>query len=244
VIRMATENPDWGYSRIQGALKNVGHQVARSTIAAILTAEGIPPSGERRSPWRTFLRAHWPALAAADFFTTEVWTARGLVTYYTAFVIELHSRSVHVLGSTPYPDEGFVMQTLRQVAGDGTGIVRDGGILICDRDPKWSREVELRLTTEGVRIVRTPACAPNCNAYAERFVRSIKEECLDRIVPLGEWHLRRAVTDYLAHYHGERNHQGLGNELIDRPPIQPTRGPIHRRQRMGGILSHYYRSAA
>jgi len=89
--------------------------------------------------WRTFLEAHWPALVAADFFTTEVWTTRGLVTYYTAFVIEPHSRSVHVLGSTPYPDEGFVMQTLRQVAGDGTGIVRDGDILICDRDPKWSR---------------------------------------------------------------------------------------------------------
>ena len=85
---------------------------------------------------------------------------------------------------------------------------------------------------------------PELQAYAERFVRSIKEECLDRIVPLGEWHLRRALTDYVAHYHGERNHQGLGNELIDGPPIQRTRGPVHRRQRMGGILSYYYRSAA
>lgn len=90
--------------------------------------------------WRTFVEAHWPALVAADFFTTEVWTTRGLVTYYTAFVIELHSRRVQVLGSTPYPDEAFIMQTLRQVTGDGTGVVRDGGILICDRDPKWSRE--------------------------------------------------------------------------------------------------------
>jgi len=128
-----------------------------------------------------------------------VWTTRGLVTYYTAFVIELHSRRVRVLGSTPHPDEAFIIQTLRQMTGDGTGIVRDRGILICDRDPKWSRGVELLLTTERVRMVRTPACAPNCNAYAERFVRSIKEECLDRIVPLGEWHLRRALTDYVAH---------------------------------------------
>jgi len=88
VLRMATENPGWGYTRIQGALKNVGHRVARSTIAAILKAEGIPPSGERPTTWRTFLRAHWPALVAADFFTTEVWTARGLVTYYTAFVMQ------------------------------------------------------------------------------------------------------------------------------------------------------------
>ena len=119
VLRMATENPRWGYTRIQGALKNVGHQVARSTIAAILKAEGIPPSGERPSPWRTFLRAHWPALVAADFFTTEVWTGRGLVTYYTLFVIELQSRRVQVVGATRYPDEAFVLQAMRHLT-DGT----------------------------------------------------------------------------------------------------------------------------
>ena len=102
------QNPRWGYTPIQGALKNVGHRVARSTIAAILKAEGNPPSGERPTAWRTFLRAHWPALVAADFFTTEVWTARGLVTYYTMFIIELQSRRVHVAGSTRYPDEAFV----------------------------------------------------------------------------------------------------------------------------------------
>ena len=183
-------------------------------------------------------------MSPPDFFTTEVWTTRGLVTYNTAFVIELHSRRVHVLGSTPYPDEAFVMQTLRQVTGFGMGIVRDGRILICDRDPKWSRGVEQLLMMAGVRMVRTPACAPNCNAHAERFVRSIKEECLDRIVPLGESHLRRALTEHIAHYHSERNHQGLENELIDRAPTQRPRGPVHRRQRMGGILSHYYRSDA
>ncbi len=94
VVRMATDNPQWGYTRIQGALKNVGHRVARSTIASILRAEGLPPRGERSTAWNTFLRAHWPALVAADFFTTEVWTGRGLVTYYTVFVIELHSRRV------------------------------------------------------------------------------------------------------------------------------------------------------
>ena len=102
-LRMATENPNWGYTRIQGALNNVGHRVARSTIATILKAKGIPPSGERPTTWRTFLRAHWPALVAADFFTTEVWTARGLVTYYTVFIIELQSRRVHVAGSTAIP---------------------------------------------------------------------------------------------------------------------------------------------
>ena len=194
--------------------------------------------------WKTFMQAHWPALVAADFFTTEVWTRRGLVTYDTAFVIALHSRRVQVLGTTPYPDEAFVMQTLREVTGYGTSIVRDGRILICDRDPKWTRGVEQLLTMAGTRTIRTPACAPNCNAYAERFVRSIKDECLNRIVPLGERHLRRARVEYVSHYHSERNHQGLGNELIDRSPTQQTRGPVRRRQRMEGILSHYYRSAA
>src|SRR5918992_1892426 len=110
VVRMATENPSWGYTRIQGALRNLGHRVARSTIAKILKHQGIPPSRERPMTWRTFLRAHWHALVAADFFTTEVWTVRGLVTYYTVFVIELHSRRVQVLDSTPAPDEAFVVQ--------------------------------------------------------------------------------------------------------------------------------------
>jgi transposase InsO family protein len=242
VVRMATENPSWGYTRIQGALKNVGHRVARSTIATILKAEGIPPSGERPTAWRTFLRAHWPALVAADFFTTEVWTARGLVTYYTVFVIELESRRVHVAGSTRYPDEVFVVQAMRELTNAIDGVLAGGRVLICDRDRKWSPVLEF-LEREGVRIIRTPLRAPNCNAYAERFVRSIKEECLDRVIPLGERHLCRTIAEFVAHYHGERNHQGIGNELIR--PLQRANGhgPVRRRQRIGGLLNYYYRAA-
>ena len=243
VVRMATENPTWGYTRIQGALKNLGHRVGRSTIARTLRSEGIPPGRQRPMTWRTFLQAHWPALVAADFFTTEVWTARGLVTYYVAFLLEVQSRRVHVIGCTAYPDEAFVIQCLRQTTGE-TGLLHDGRILLCDRDPKWSSGVQQWLAIEGVRLVRTPPAAPNCNACAERFVRSVKEECLDRIVPLGEWHLRKALQEFATHYHRERNHQGLANELIDRPPGQRTTGPVRRRQRVGGILNYYYRSAA
>ena len=112
-VRMARENPTWGYRRIQGALNNLEHRVARSTIAAILQAHGVSPVPERPMSWRTFLAAHWGAIAAADFFTTEVWTPRGLVTYYTAFVIELASRRVHLVGSTPHPDAAFVRQVAR-----------------------------------------------------------------------------------------------------------------------------------
>jgi putative transposase len=243
VIRMATDNPQWGYTRIQGAMKNVGHRVARSTIASILRAEGLPPRGERSTAWNTFLRAHWPALVAADFFTTEVWTGRGLVTYYAVFVIELHSRRVHVGGVTRHPDEAFVLQAVRELSDAVEGVIAPGRILICDRDPKWSSAVETFLRHEGVRIIRTPANAPNCNAYAERFVRSIKEECLDRLILLGERHLRRALAEFVTHYHTERNHQGLENELIEPLDRSDVVGPVRRRQRMGGMLNYYYRAA-
>ena len=243
VVRMATENPRWGYTRIQGALKNVGHRVARSTIAAILKANGIPPRGERPTTWRTFLRAHWPAHVAADCFTTEVWTARGLVTYYTVSIIELQSRRVHVAGSTRYPDEAFVMQAMRGLSNAIDGIVVEGSVLICDRDQKWSTVVLEFLEQEGIHIIQTPFRAPNCNAYAERFVRSIKEECLDCVIPLGERHLRRTIADFVAHYHGERNHQGIGNELIQPLTRSAGRGPVRRRQRIGGMLNYYYRAA-
>jgi putative transposase len=194
--------------------------------------------------WRSFVRAHWPALVAADFFTTDVWTARGLVTYYTAFVIELCTRRVHVLGSTPHPDGAFVVQAFRGLTGGADDVLHDGRILICDRDPNWSWAMEELLRAAGVRVIRTPVAAPNCNAYAERFVRSIKEECLDRIVPLGERHFRRVVREFVEHYHRERNHQGIGNELVDPASTQPATGPVRRRQRVGGVLNYYYRSAA
>jgi hypothetical protein len=156
---MATDNPTWGYTRIQGALKNLGHRVGRSTIARILRAEGIPPGRQRPMTWRTFLKAHWPALVAADFFTTEVWTARGLVTYYVAFLLDLESRRIQVIGCTPYPNETFVMQCLRQLTGE-PGLLSARRLLICDRDPKWSSGVEQWLATAGVRVVRTPPAAP------------------------------------------------------------------------------------
>ena len=141
------------------------------------------------------------------------------------------------------PNETFVIQCLRYATGDA-GLLSEGRLLLCDRDPKWSRAVEQWLGDAGVRIVRTPPSAPNCNAYAERFVRSVKEECLNRVVPLGEWHLRQTLHEFATHYHRERNHQGLANELIDRPPAPQTSGAIRRRQRIGGILSCYYRAAA
>jgi transposase InsO family protein len=227
IVRMAEENPTWGYTRIQGALKNLGHQVGRSTAARILKACGLPPAPSRPTSWQMFLRAHWGAIAGADFITTEVWTCRGLVTFYTVFVIDLATRRVQVLGITSHPDEAFMRQVVRTLTM---------------ADAKWSAAVRERLEEANVRVVQTPYEAPNANAYAERFVRSMKEECLDRIIPIGEGHFRRAVLEFVAHYHRERNHQGLENALIDGAPTTGA-GRVHRQSRLGGLLNFYRRAA-
>jgi putative transposase len=244
VVRMAEENPTWGYTRIRGALKNLGHRVGRSTIARILKAHGIPPVPQRPTSWQTFLRAHWGAIAGADFFTTEVWTWRGLVTFYTVFVIDLASRRVQIVGSTPHPDEVFMRQVGRTLTAEDEGFLVGHRVLICDRDAKWSMPVRTRLGDAGIRVMQTPYQAPNANAYAERFVRSIKEECLSRVIPLGEHHLRRTIAQFVAHYHRERNHQGLENELIEGArTVEEHVGRIRRHQRLGGLLNYYCRAA-
>jgi transposase InsO family protein len=221
------------------ALKNVGRQVGRSTIARILKAHGLLPAPRRPTSWQTFLRAHWGAIAGADFFTTEVWTWRGLVTFYTVFVIDLATRHVEVLGTTLHPDDAFIRQVVRTLTMADADPCR---VLICDRDAKWGAAVRERIKEAGIRVVQTPYQAPNANAHAERFVRSIKEECLDRIIPFGERHLRRAVHEYVAHYHRERNHQGLDNALIDGVEARSV-GAIRRRPRPGGLLNYYDRAA-
>ena len=243
VVRMAGENPTWGYTRIQGALKHVGHRVGRSTVARILNAAGVPPVPERPTSWQTFLRAHWGAIAGANFFTTEVWTWRGLVTFYTVFVIDLASRRVQILGSTPYPNDLFMRQISRTLTAAEIGLLCHHRVLLCDRDRKWNGEVRQLLGDTGIEVVRTPVRAPNANAHAERFVRSIKEECLARMIPLGERHFRRAVAEFVDHYHRERNHQGIENELIAGAPATGAAGRVHRRARLGGLLNYYERAA-
>jgi len=205
----------------------------------------IQPAGqERPTSWRTFLRAHWGAIGGADFFTTEVWTWQGLVTYYTLFVIDLASRRVQIVGSTPHPDEMFMRQIGRTLTAADDGALLHQSVLICDRDRKWSGPVRQLLVDAGIRVVQTPFQAPNANAHAERFVRSIKSECLDRVIVLGERHLRQAIREFMAHYHRERNHQGLRNELIEASTPVPGDGRrIRRRKRLGGLLNYYARAA-
>ena len=242
IVRMAQENSSWGYCRIQGELKQLGHRVAPSTIARVLKDNGIKPAPDRPSSWKTFLEAHWDEVAGMDFFTTEVWTPCGLVTYYILFVIDLKSRKVHLAGATPNPGESFMAQIARNLTDAVDGFLLGHRFLICDRDSKFSEQFRRILKNAGVYVIRTPHQAPNCNAYAERFVLSIKSECLRRMIFFGEASLHRAITQYLDHYHGERAHQGLANNRIESRDVTSV-GEIQCRERLGGILKHYYRAA-
>ena len=247
VLTMAKENSSWGYTRICGALANMGHEVGRNTVKRILAEHGIEPAPARdkRTPWSTFVKAHWGAIAATDFFTVEVLTARGLIRYFVLFVVDLETRRVEIAGIVHQPYEDWMKQIARNLTDAIDGFLRTTRFLIHDRDPLFSASFRATLSPAGVETVKLPARSPNLNAHAERFVRSIKHECLNRIVPLGENHLRTAVRAYVAHYHLERNHQGLDNRLISEAHDRPyTEGSVLCRERLGGILRYYYREAA
>lgn len=247
VVRMAVDNPRWGYTRIRGALANLGHELSRTTVKRILLSRGITPAPERgaRTPWSTFLQTHWDGLAAADLFTVEVLTVTGLKRYLVLFVIELKTRYVQVAGIHPQPDGAWMEQMARNLTDRGEGFLRKSRHLIHDRDPLYTHHFAEILRSGGVEPIRLPSRSPNLNAYAERFVRSIKDECLNRVVPLGETHLRRLVDEYVEHYHWERNHQGRHNRLLRPPPQKggPV-GHVRRRERLGGLLNFYHREAA
>jgi putative transposase len=247
VVRMAMENPRWGYTRIRGALANLGHDVARNTVKRVLQDHGIEPAPQRsrRTPWKTFLQAHWAGLAAADLFTVEVLTLAGLRRCFVLFVIELKTRRVKIAGIHPQPYGEWMAQMARSLTDAVDGFLRDASHLLHDRDPLYTGAFLQTLTSSGVTPIRLPPRSPNLNAYAERFVRSIKEECLNRVVVLGESHLRFIVQQYSKHYHGERNHQGLDNRLVELAPAPVSPGAeVHRRERIGGLLNYYYRTAA
>ncbi len=246
VVRMAGENPTWGYTRIRGGLKPLGHDVARNTIKAILQDHGIEPAPERgtKTPWKTFLAAHWDGLAAADFFTVEVLTLGGLVRYVVLFVMKLKTRTVEIAGITRQPDETWMTQVARNLTDSHDGFLRGMHDLILDRDPLYTTSFRRLLRDSGVKPLFLPARSPNLNAFAERFVGSVKSECLERLVPLGEVHLRAAVRAFVHHYHEERPHQGLGNERIAPKTPAIETGPVTCRDRLGGLLKFYYRVAA
>ena len=247
ILRMARENRTWGYTRIQGALQNLGHEVGRSTIAKVLKEAGLDPAPERQkqTTWKEFLRSHFAVLAAADFFSVEVWTAVGLVRYHVFFVIRLATREVRIAGIVPEPHGEWMKQVARTLTDGLDGFLEGCRYLIHDRSSLFTPEFAMLLESVGIETVRLPARSPNLNAYAERYVRTIKEGCLDRMILIGEGSLRRAIGEFVGHYHTERNHQSLENRII-RPEFAPfpSASEVQCRERLGGMLRYYYRQAA
>ena len=248
VVRMAQENRSWGYDRIVGALKHLGYTISDQTVGNILKRHGILPAPDRTktTTWKAFIRTHLDVLVATDFFTAEVWTTAGLVTYYVLLFIHLASRTVHVAGLTAHPDERWMVQIARNVTMPDWGVLSSGQYRIHDRDSKYCPAFQRMIDEAGITRVPLPPRSPNLHAYAERWVRSVKEEALSRLILCGERALQHALTEYVAHFHQERPQQRKGNVVL-MPALRQAGAypaPLQCRERVGGLLKYYDREAA
>ena len=243
ILRMGRENPRWGCLRIRGELVKLGIRISASKIRTLLRANGLGPAPRRNGPtWSEFLRSQARGILALDFFTVETLTLR---TLYVLFAIHLGSRRVHILGVTKNPDSAWVTQQARNLAvGEWLRGIR---FVIRDRDAKFSGPFDDVFRSEEVRIIKTPIRAPRANAFAERWVRTVRAECLDWILVLGRRHLERVLRTYAAHYNRRRPHRGLELKTPDPRPDPapwPAEGVVLRRRDVLGGLIHEYDLAA
>jgi transposase InsO family protein len=245
---MAKDNRSWGYDRIAGTLAELGYDISDQTVGNILKRRGIPPAPERRktTTWREFIRSHMDVLWAIDFFSTEVWTLGGLVTFYVLFLIKLDTREVHIAGVTANPNEQWMKQIARNLTMEEWGILQPGQYLIHDGDKKFCASFKDMLDNSGIKRVPLPPRSPWLNAFAERWVQSVKTEALSRMILFGRRSLRHVLSEYLAHYHTERPHQGRGNVILlpSAQTVPNSDAPIACRERLGGLLKYYHRQAA
>jgi putative transposase len=248
IVRFARENSGWGYDRIAGALANLGHAVSDQTVGNILRRYGIQPAPKRsqNTTWKDFIASHMAVLAGTDFFTVEVLTWRGLTTYYVLFFIHLESRRVSLAGLTRHPTSEWMTQMARNATDESSGFLRGQRYLLHDRDTKFCVAFLDVLRSSGIRPLALPPRSPNLNSFAERWVGSIRQECLSKLILFGEASLNRALSQYIEHHHFERNHQGKGNLLLfpspDGPPCPKSRA-VRCRDRLGGLLRFYSRAA-
>jgi putative transposase len=248
IVRMARENSGWGYDRIAGALMNLGHSVSDQTVGNVVRRFGIAPAPKRRlqTTWADFIRSHMSVLAGIDFFTVEVLTWRGLATYYVLFFLHLETRRITLAGITQHPTEEWMLQMARNAVDEVDGALLPIRYVLHDRDSKFCRSFQTMLQSGGVQPILLPPRSPNLDAYAERWVRSIRQECLSKLVLFGEASLRRTLTEFLRHYHFERNHQGKENLLLFPAPLSPPTHPslaVTCHSRLGGLLKFYQRAA-
>jgi transposase InsO family protein len=246
VVQLALENPHDGYETLVGRLKILGIVTNAETVQNILERNGISPSRARRNgmTWDEFIHSHEELMFGMDFFTWEILTPFGLDTFYVLFLIHLKSRKVHVAGVTRYPGEEWMKQVARNLTQADVGLLENGDFTLHDRDGKFCSAFDQILKESGVRIVKLPAQSPDLNAFAERFVRTVKERCLSRLIVTSEDMLRRALREFVEHYHHERPHQGIGNVIpLPRPEdlIGNRDGEIVRKSRLGSLLNFYHR---
>ncbi len=246
VVRLARENPRWGYQRIVGELAGVGVCVSATTVAKILRQAGVPPAGTRvQLSWRKFVRAHAASIIACDFFTVET---LGLGRLYVLFFLELGSRRVHLAGCTANPDGRWAVQQARQCAWSLCERTTPIRFLIHDRDSKFSRAFDDVFKSDGVEIIRTPFRAPQANAFAERWVGTVRRDCLDWLLIISRRQLERVLRTYVEHYTNHRPHRALNlapptprarlRPVGSHPPPQ-----LQRRDRLGGLIHEYARAA-
>jgi len=241
VLRLARENPGWGYQRITGELIKLGFRISPSTVRRLLGSAGLEPAPRRRAvSWPAFLRRQAASLLACDFFTVETVMLRRL---YVLFFIELGSRRVHLAGCTTNPSGAWVIQQARNLSF--TNLFERVRFLIHDRDAKFTAAFDEVFRSEGITVIHTPVQAPQANAYAERFVRTVRNECLDWLLIVGRRHLEQVLRIYTQHYNRERPHRGLALQPPEPSQVkQPSGGDVHRRDRLGGLVHEYYRAAA
>ncbi len=242
MLRFARENPRWGYPRIAGELLKLGLRVSPSTVRRILLTNGLGPAPRRSGPsWRQFLRQQAATMLACDFFTVETLSLRR---FYVLFFIELGSRRVHLAGCTTNPTGAWVAQQARNLSF--TGLLDRTRFLIHDRDSKFAFAFDEVFHSEGIAVIHTPIRAPQANAYAERFVRTVRAECLDWLLIIGRRHLERVLRAYTAHYNRERPHRALALHPPEPTTVirRPNVGTIERRDLLGGLIHEYYQAAA
>jgi transposase len=242
IVRLAKENPRWGCIRIQGELRKVGIEVGATTIRRILRRAGLGPASRRGPSWAEFLCAQAEGILACDFFTVDTLFLR---TFYVLFFIEIGSRRVHLAGITDRPGSGWVAQQARNMAVAGD--LEDKRFVIHDRDTKFAGPADEVFGTEGLRVIRTPVQAPNANAFPERWVRTVREDCLDHLLITSRRHLERVLRRYIVHYNGERPHRSLQLSAPAPPlgkPIRIDPSTIRRRTILSGLIHEYYGKAA
>jgi transposase InsO family protein len=245
IERLATENPSWGYKRIQGELIRLGHRIGASTIRRVLNRLNIPPAPKQQTDttWRQFLHTQASTMLAVDFFHIDC--ALTLRRLYVFFAIEVGTRYVHILGTTPHPNDGpWTTQQARNLLMELGDRASEFTVLVRDRAGQFTDAFDAVLASAGITVVKIPPRSPRANAYAERFVLTVRSEVTDRMLILGQRHLRTALNEYALHYNGRRPHRGrqLKPPRPDHPIADLSQERIKRRPVLGGLINEYERT--